>query len=88
MSEDEHVRPVDPSQDEEMEAMQGDQNGILIVKLRRGQEIRMKCIAKKGIGKEHAKWSPTCGVTYQFDPEITLNQNRLDELDEKGKQEW
>ena len=31
---------------------------ILLAKLRPGQEIEMEMHANKGIGAEHAKWSP------------------------------
>eukprot|EP01133_Synstelium_polycarpum_P005278 gene5278-6116_t len=61
---------------------------IPIVKLRRGQEVRLRAIAKKGVGKEHAKWSSACVATYQFEPKIVINQNRLDELNDRQKEEW
>ena len=39
---------------------------IVIVKMRRGQELKLKAIARKGIGKDHAKWSPVATARYQF----------------------
>ncbi|KAL8760888.1 MAG: hypothetical protein Q9184_002953 [Pyrenodesmia sp. 2 TL-2023] len=61
--------------------------GSVICKLRQNQEIRMKCIAKKGIAKEHAKWAPTSAVGFEYDP-----HNKLKHLDywyeEDPEKEW
>lgn len=45
---------------------------ILLVKLRPGQQINMLLYAIKGIGKEHAKWSPVATASYRLLPHIKL----------------
>ena len=63
ISQDAEVIPIASGQDDP---------GILIAKLTKNQEIRVRCIAKKGIAKEHAKWSPTCCVSFEYDPDNKL----------------
>lgn len=63
------VVPVHHSGDVETQRnAETSETAILIAKLTRGQKIHMKCIARKGLGKDHAKWSPMCTVAYRIVP--------------------
>jgi DNA-directed RNA polymerase II subunit RPB3 len=61
--------------------------GIAIVTLGPGQRIKLEAIAKKGIAKEHAKWSPVCTVALKYDPIVKLNEEALSQYSEKQKAE-
>jgi len=63
---------------------------ILICKLRKNQELDINMIAKKGIGKEHSKWSPVSSVIMQHVPEIEFfdKANNLDKLSLEKKSDF
>ncbi|GJJ68338.1 DNA-directed RNA polymerases I and III subunit RPAC1 [Entomortierella parvispora] len=46
---------------------------IVIAKLRPGQEIDVEMHCEKGLGQDHAKWSPVATATYRLLPEILIN---------------
>ncbi|KAG9123842.1 45 kDa subunit of RNA polymerase II, partial [Ceratobasidium sp. 392] len=52
----------------------GDPNAspVLLCRIRKGQELKLRCIAKKGTAKEHAKWSPCSAVGFEYDPHNKL----------------
>ncbi|PRQ22935.1 putative DNA-directed RNA polymerase [Rosa chinensis] len=86
LSSDHTVVPVDFSDASGYEA--SEQRGIIIVKLRRGQELRLRAIARKGIGKDHAKWSPAATVTFMYEPDIRINEEMMDTLSLEEKTAW
>lgn len=48
---------------------------ILINKLRPGHELDLKLVAVKGIGKDHAKFSPVATAYYRLLPDIQLRRD-------------
>ncbi|XP_071962083.1 DNA-directed RNA polymerases I and III subunit RPAC1-like [Antedon mediterranea] len=56
---------------------------ILIAKLRPGQEIDVKLNCVKGIGKDHAKFSPVATASYRMLPDVSLNSEVTGTLAER-----
>ncbi|CAM9696580.1 unnamed protein product, partial [Ectocarpus fasciculatus] len=62
--------------------------GIIIAKLAKGQRMQLTAVAKKGIAKEHAKWSPVAVATYKFEPVIEINEEKEALLTPEQKAEF
>ncbi|KAJ1971669.1 DNA-directed RNA polymerase core subunit rpc40 [Dimargaris verticillata] len=56
---------------------------ILIAKLRPGQEINCELHCEKGIGADHAKWSPVATASYRLLPHIDIKQEITGDLADK-----
>lgn len=55
---------------------------IPIVRLREGEEVELEAIAEIGLGSEHAKWQATTTCGYKYYPRISIEQDKLSDLEE------
>jgi len=53
---------------------------ILIAKLRPGQAVELEAHARRGIGKDHAKYSPVATASYRLMPRIEIVEDIYDDL--------
>lgn len=52
---------------------------IPIIKLAKGQKLKLEAYARLGRGKTHAKWQPVCVSAYKYHPKITLPEGECPE---------
>ena len=52
---------------------------IILAKMRPGQTIHLEAHCNRGLGKDHAKFSPVCTASYRLMPEIEILQDVYDD---------
>jgi len=52
---------------------------VPIVKLAKGQKLKLEAYARLGTGKTHAKWQPVCVSSYKYYPKIIVPASSCDD---------
>ena len=52
---------------------------IPLIKLAKGQKLKLEAYAKLGKGKVHAKWQPVCVSTYKYFPKIVTPKGKCED---------
>ena len=58
---------------------------VPIVKLARGQELKVICQLKKGLGRTHSKWSPVCVSAYHQIADINIDHSIMRHLSQSQR---
>ena len=61
---------------------------VKLLVLAPGQEIKLRAIARKGVGKDHAKWMPVATAVLSRVPDIRINEALMNTLSDEQKQEF
>jgi DNA-directed RNA polymerase II subunit RPB3 len=56
--------------------------------MRKNQELKLRATARKGIGKDHAKWIPVATVAFHYMPDISINRALMDSLTDRQKEDF
>jgi DNA-directed RNA polymerase II subunit RPB3 len=61
--------------------------GVLIAKLAKDQGLKIRCTARKGIGRMHSKWSPVSAIGFEYDRENSRRETNY-WFEESVEKEW
>lgn len=91
-----HLKPDEENETEDQKSVKpvvytnnnGEQRHVLIMKLAENQELDLDCIAQKGQGKLHSKWSPVSLCNMQYEPKIDINYTKMAYLNSTQKKQF